>query len=241
MALIKCIECGKEISDKANACPNCGCPVGIENKLDNNEIIQVAEEFVNNYENTILDKKENNRDYRVLSKEYPYYDNIYKAAFAFYFISKLKGLVISNPKDYRWKDIINYEWMEDNIDNIEKITKEDMKVLISAAPNFNNKNDQSTIDKIAQEVNSIFKSKDSYYRKRERAVQKHEKSVEESRNFISSLHKSRLDNQKKCPHCSSTSYRRISTTKKVVSTGVFGLASSTIGKTFECNKCGYKW
>lgn len=27
MALIKCIDCGKEISDKALACPNCGCPV----------------------------------------------------------------------------------------------------------------------------------------------------------------------------------------------------------------------
>lgn len=27
MALIKCSECGKEISDKANACPNCGAPV----------------------------------------------------------------------------------------------------------------------------------------------------------------------------------------------------------------------
>ena len=27
MALIKCPECGKEISDKANACPNCGNPM----------------------------------------------------------------------------------------------------------------------------------------------------------------------------------------------------------------------
>ena len=27
MALIKCPECGKEISDKAAACPNCGCPI----------------------------------------------------------------------------------------------------------------------------------------------------------------------------------------------------------------------
>lgn len=27
MALIKCVECGKEISDKAIACTNCGCPV----------------------------------------------------------------------------------------------------------------------------------------------------------------------------------------------------------------------
>jgi hypothetical protein len=27
MALIKCPECSKEISDKASACPNCGCPL----------------------------------------------------------------------------------------------------------------------------------------------------------------------------------------------------------------------
>lgn len=27
MALIKCPECGKEISDKATACPNCGMPL----------------------------------------------------------------------------------------------------------------------------------------------------------------------------------------------------------------------
>lgn len=25
--LIKCVECGKEISDKASVCPHCGCPV----------------------------------------------------------------------------------------------------------------------------------------------------------------------------------------------------------------------
>ena len=27
MAIIKCPECGKEFSDKAVACPNCGCPI----------------------------------------------------------------------------------------------------------------------------------------------------------------------------------------------------------------------
>jgi uncharacterized membrane protein YvbJ len=26
MAIIKCNECGKDYSDKAHACPNCGCP-----------------------------------------------------------------------------------------------------------------------------------------------------------------------------------------------------------------------
>lgn len=27
MALIKCPECGKEVSDRASNCPNCGCPL----------------------------------------------------------------------------------------------------------------------------------------------------------------------------------------------------------------------
>lgn len=27
MALIKCLECSKEISDKATVCINCGCPL----------------------------------------------------------------------------------------------------------------------------------------------------------------------------------------------------------------------
>lgn len=37
MALINCPECGKEISDKATTCPNCGCPVAkrIEEQSEN--------------------------------------------------------------------------------------------------------------------------------------------------------------------------------------------------------------
>lgn len=27
MAMIKCPECGKEVSDKAEVCVNCGCPI----------------------------------------------------------------------------------------------------------------------------------------------------------------------------------------------------------------------
>lgn len=31
MALIKCSECSKEVSDKAQSCPNCGSPIAAEN------------------------------------------------------------------------------------------------------------------------------------------------------------------------------------------------------------------
>ena len=35
MALIKCPECGREISDKAGSCPGCGCPI---NSMDYNDV-----------------------------------------------------------------------------------------------------------------------------------------------------------------------------------------------------------
>ena len=44
-----------------------------------------------------------------------------------------------------------------------------------------------------------------------------------------------------CPTCGSTDVQPISTVKRVASTAVMGLASSTIGKSYECKKCGYKW
>jgi len=33
MALIKCSECGADISDKASACPKCGCPLNITKQI----------------------------------------------------------------------------------------------------------------------------------------------------------------------------------------------------------------
>lgn len=37
MAIIKCPECGREISDKAIACPGCGLPMTEEKKEENNK------------------------------------------------------------------------------------------------------------------------------------------------------------------------------------------------------------
>lgn len=33
MALIKCSECGADISEKASACPKCGCPLNITKQI----------------------------------------------------------------------------------------------------------------------------------------------------------------------------------------------------------------
>lgn len=40
-----------------------------------------------------------------------------------------------------------------------------------------------------------------------------------------------------CPYCHSTNTKKISGTKRWLSTGLFGLASNKIGKNFHCNNC----
>lgn len=44
-----------------------------------------------------------------------------------------------------------------------------------------------------------------------------------------------------CPTCGSTNVQKISGTKRWLTTGLFGLASSDVGKTMKCKNCGYKW
>lgn len=45
----------------------------------------------------------------------------------------------------------------------------------------------------------------------------------------------------KCPSCGSTNISKIGTLDRMLSVGIFGLASSKIGKTHKCNHCGATW
>lgn len=48
-------------------------------------------------------------------------------------------------------------------------------------------------------------------------------------------------NVPKCPTCGSTNIKRISTSNRAVSIGLFGLLSGKIGKNYECRNCKAKW
>ena len=50
-----------------------------------------------------------------------------------------------------------------------------------------------------------------------------------------------INNTPKCPTCGSTNIQKISGTKRWLSTGLFGLASSDIGKSMVCRSCGFKF
>jgi len=46
----------------------------------------------------------------------------------------------------------------------------------------------------------------------------------------------------KCPTCKSTNVKKISGASKVGSAVMFGVfAMGKLTKTYQCNKCGYKW
>lgn len=51
----------------------------------------------------------------------------------------------------------------------------------------------------------------------------------------------RKSQQLHCPNCNSTDIQKISATSRAISGLTFGILSSSIGKTFKCKNCGYKW
>ena len=44
-----------------------------------------------------------------------------------------------------------------------------------------------------------------------------------------------------CPVCHSNNVKKISNLDRVESVAVWGIASSKIGKQYECDKCHHKW
>lgn len=64
MALIKCPECGKEISDKAVSCPQCGCPIIIHSAKDikESDISEVTDDIPDVKCQIIVDETDNDSD-----------------------------------------------------------------------------------------------------------------------------------------------------------------------------------
>ena len=98
MALIECYECGKEISDKAPTCPNCGAP----------QRLSSSNKFLNNFANLKVTIKKNFRETISFKK------NKYSKIFLILFASTAFPLTIIsgvrlNQSGWCW--VINFEDM----------------------------------------------------------------------------------------------------------------------------------
>lgn len=95
MALIKCPECGKEISDKAKACPNCGYPLDLKDDL-----VVPEEKYLKSYnissdnQNSVTENKHN----EIIQKKLEEYEKS-KHILSEYAESKSKSASYDNEND----------------------------------------------------------------------------------------------------------------------------------------------
>lgn len=68
-----------------------------------------------------------------------------------------------------------------------------------------------------------------------------ETRAKETDNYYQAQHKQWEINHPICPACGGRNTSRISTMNRTVSVATFGLASSKIGKQYECKSCKHKW
>ena len=92
MPLIQCVDCGKMISDKASACPNCGCPAEY---FDTGSDYNACMAMLKTFRNDLKDHKNRNKD------------NVLAGIIGLIF-GTLLGMIISLPED---NNIIKEEYI----------------------------------------------------------------------------------------------------------------------------------
>lgn len=267
MALIKCPECGKEISDKSPACIHCGFPLETaEPKESANGIVALFEAYaVNSSSVGDVSKIFPNVKQLVLKIQQSHSEQEAADLIAKNIID---GLILI-PDKISWMngklycEIINYKAMSNegmdyftnqlfSVLSIKKFYYDGSGGYCYITPFFyptymvlqygseTNKSKLMTILKHSYAgsnqswydyVVSMFRQNgDCNSMQKIAAVQSDLQS-----NFQNSFQSI------KCLVCGSNRINKISTANRLTSVFVFGLASSKIGKQYQCKNCKHKW
>lgn len=214
MALINCPECNKEVSDSTELCPNCG--YSIKKHLQ----IQPEKEKLKRELNAKLQEVDNQPypEKPLLSNEKGFYIPF---AFLCLFILNLAPFIyfLLSWQDFSWAlfigacfwGIITYVFW--------KSIKTDFARHLS-------------------EYENMINNWDGYKTNAKNELKEHYAALEKILEKYGTID---FNHSPKCPACGSTNVVKISTTKKIVSVELVGLASSNIGKQMECKNCGYKF
>ena len=137
MALIKCIECGKEFSDKASACIHCGCPIEYQNEKKSTKQEKKEKEnvIIKSWEELTQDEKRRVLHYRKVNDEYYIGDRTMIKTFAiievvlfvlsiigfvFLFIPWLVFIIIIFISSYKVIPKQDKEWYDKNKERVYK-------------------------------------------------------------------------------------------------------------------------
>ena len=230
MALIKCNECGKEVSDQAETCPSCGYPIAkqVQKQLDMEKYSKITLDT-----NEKSGKKIAQKLYYVLLL-----NNIPCNPFPV-----LRDMQISSPTIR--EDVSLYKkWIKENLEVLKKVTIDNIKSISNNDAEA--LHDYNEYKKFIEHYEIINKRREEDKREIEEEMEqlelKHKRDLEEiDKKYSAPLEQTATSNIPKCPHCGSQRIENIGTLNRAISIGLLGLASSKIGKTKQCKSCGYKW
>jgi len=258
MALIKCPECGKEISDRSTACIHCGFPLETATlKSNENGIVALFEAYaanpsVGNVGSLFPDVIQEAGKIHQSHSEQEANDLISK--------SIIDGLTLI-PSQLSWMnckqfcEIINYKSL--SAEGMDYFTNQLYSILsiqkfyddgsggytyitqffypTYMVLQYGSESNKSKLMTILR--TPCCGSKHSWYDDVVSMFRQHGRgnSVQQIAAVQSSMQNI------KCPVCGSTKVNKISTANRVASVFAFGLASSKIGKQYQCLNCKHKW
>lgn len=213
--LINCPECGEKISDLCVFCVHCGYPY---REL---HIIAKTEEEIG--KNKIVDSQSEKNDTDILNID----------------LKAVLKTVLENKKDkYSNSKSLNEEEMT-HMDSITGVSRGiwtymyDYERIPKHIPS-NNRNEGMYPDgQIPEDKKAYFEgfhSQKTYEDRKSKSIPKETLSYQDQT--------TKPWGQVSCPYCQSTNVKKIGTAGKLTSIGLFGLASSKVGKQWHCNKCG---
>lgn len=220
MAIIKCTECGHGVSEYANKCPNCGCPITV---IKNNQI--------KNIETKVKDLKRKNRksteaeefqkvlDVTKIPKNKPRI-NVFLIIGAIMIITDISFMIM----------------MGGDIDGtlmFYSICLIVVGIIVFLIGCSSLKESQRIYDEYkddSEEYRRVLAIKTYHNIKSQENARERAKERKKSKTYTIS--------HVKCPYCNSTNTKKLSVTSKAGSVAMFGLMSNKVGKQWHCNSCG---
>lgn len=245
MALIKCPECGKEVSSAAKACPNCGCPMEDMVKLIETEELHQRTKNID-YE---IDGDSSHckacatcgsihwnpnaegfrGGYCIECRGKKLYDNLIKidyptATFRQRIGSLPSGTIIDNSIN-KAKGIAKYqELCNQYFQRIYDVERELFEAYVK---------DWDSLDK---ESFTYKLNMENLY-----SHGKGEAHTQIDEGVRAKVQPSIVIHNPKCPNCGSPNVQKISDMTKGISFALWGVFSNNFGKQYQCATCRYKW
>lgn len=222
MALVKCPECGKEnVSDNADMCPACG--YGIKSHFDRIRVEDERREQEKRIDEQIRNmkiaerKKQEERINNIKKPEKPKFNRVLIIYSLLMSIGVLFLGVIAPIIQNRIRDI-------------------DFGGTCFMLGIF-------VILPLICYTLFVYLKKREAYELAEIDFDEYKKQVIKEQDELTRLARQNMPEViiVKCPNCGSTSTKKITTTSRMTSVAMVGIASDKIGKQYECTKCKYKW